>query len=155
MNEKIVDKMITLEKMKGKGGWTFARISGIKVSSKKAFGFVRVKGSIDDININAYNLMPISKDKGGGLFLPLKAEIRKKIKKEEGDTVHIILYRDEIPDDLPIELEEILKDEKHIWKKFNQKTQIEKSKLIEWIYSSKTEEEKANKIATLLNELTI
>lgn len=37
----------------------------------------------------------------GKLFLPVKAEIRKKIKKAEGDKVHVILYPDNEPLEVP------------------------------------------------------
>lgn len=40
----------------------------------------------------------------GSLFLPVKAEIRKKIKKQEGDTVQVILYLDNEPLEIPEEI---------------------------------------------------
>ncbi|CAN5681274.1 hypothetical protein BH10BAC2_BH10BAC2_03340 [soil metagenome] len=47
----------------------------------------------------------------GKLFLPVKAEIRKKIKKQEGDMVHVILYPDNEPMAAPEEFKICLKDE--------------------------------------------
>jgi hypothetical protein len=41
-----------------------------------------VRGTIDDFEIRKYHLMPMG---NGKFFLPVKAEIRKKIKKEAGD----------------------------------------------------------------------
>jgi hypothetical protein len=36
--------------------------------------------------------------KNGGMFFPIKADIRKVIKKEAGDRVKITLYRDAKPE---------------------------------------------------------
>ena len=57
----------------------------------KPFGWVKVKGTIDGVPFNKYHLMPMG---NGKLFLPVKSEIRKKIKKVAGDSVHVILYPD-------------------------------------------------------------
>ena len=96
MNIKpLVDKKYLLEKFPGKGGWVYAIIPEIKPDKKSPFGWVKVKGSIDGFEINKYRLIPTGKEQGKGqLFLSVKSEIRKKIKKQEGDYVHIILYSD-------------------------------------------------------------
>jgi hypothetical protein len=47
----LINKNYTLEKFPGKGGWTFARIPEIVKDKKNAFGWVRVKGSIDGFEI--------------------------------------------------------------------------------------------------------
>ena len=52
--------------------------------------------------------MPI---KGGNLLLPVKADIRKKIKKEAGDWVNVVLYRDQSSLEIPEELLICLQDE--------------------------------------------
>jgi hypothetical protein len=73
-----------------KGSWTYVIISEIPRSERGRGGFVRVKGSVDGVEIKDINLFPL---KDGRMFFPIKAEIRKKIKKEAGDTVKIVLYR--------------------------------------------------------------
>lgn len=45
----------------------------------------------------------------GNLFLPVKAEIRKKIKKQAGDYVHVILYKDDSVFEVPQEIIDCLK----------------------------------------------
>ena len=87
----LVNKKYSLEKFPGKGGWTFVRIPTISQNKNAKFGWVKVMGTIDGFEIKKYHLAPMG---NGGLFLPVRAEIRKKIKKEEGDFVHIILYPD-------------------------------------------------------------
>lgn len=79
-----------MEKYPGKGGWTYIVIKEIPKSERKYGGFVRVKGTVDDVEIKSYNLFPM---KDGRMFFPIKAEIRKQIKKEAGDTVKVVLYR--------------------------------------------------------------
>ncbi len=109
MEKSIVNKIFLLEKYPGKGGWTYARIDPIKITKKKPFGFIKVKGSIDGYKIQKYHIMPM----GAGLyFLPVKAEIRKKIKKSEGDSVHIILYEDNEPLVVPAEMLLCLQDDR-------------------------------------------
>ena len=58
---------------------------------------------IDGYELKQYKLMPMGDKR---LFLPVKAAIRKKIKKEVGDYVHIILYADETPTEIPEEIME-------------------------------------------------
>ena len=55
------------------------------------FGWVKVRGFIDEFELKQYKLMPMG---AGKLFLPVNAAIRKKIKKQAGDTVKIVLYPD-------------------------------------------------------------
>ncbi len=104
----IVDKKYKLEKFTSKGGWTYVPLPGIKITKQNAFGWVKVCGTIDGYEINNFSLMPMSE---GVLMLPVKAEIRKIIGKQEGDTVHVILYYDDRPLEIPGELLLCLSDE--------------------------------------------
>ena len=89
MNKPLVNKQYLLEKFPGHGGWIYAEIPEILPEKKAPFSWVKVKGSIDGFEISQYHLMPTGK---GTLMLAVKSEIRKKIKKQAGDLVHIILY---------------------------------------------------------------
>jgi hypothetical protein len=91
MQHPLVNKKYKLEKFPGKGGWTYAAIPEVLQDKHAPFGWVQVKGSIDDYEIKNYKLMPMGK---GKLFLPVKAAIRKKIGKEAGDWVKVTLYAD-------------------------------------------------------------
>jgi len=101
MNEKpLVDKEYLLEKLPGKYGWTFTVIPEIPPDPNAPFSWVKVRGSIDGYEIEKYHLMPSGGEMLSGkgkLFLAVKSEIRKKIKKQAGDYVHIILYPDNEP----------------------------------------------------------
>jgi len=86
--------------------------------------------------------------------LPVKAEIRKNIGKNEGDWVHIILYSDQLPhvnhDDFMI----CLQDEPIAYQKFIKKQVDEQKTIINWIYSAKNDELKVERMAETLNKLT-
>jgi len=59
----------------------------------------------------------------GTLLLPVKVEIRKKLKKEAGDYVHVRIYLDESVPIIPEELQACLQDEPLAVQKFQQLTQ--------------------------------
>lgn len=103
-----MEGVFILEKFPGKGGWTYAALPTLSNQAGTPFGWLRVKGSIDGEAIAAYHLMPMG---NGHLFLPVKAAVRKKIGKHVGDTVAIVLYKDDVPPTLPGYLQECLVEE--------------------------------------------
>lgn len=146
--QPLLNKKVLLEKFSGKGGWTFARLPDIRPEKKNPFGWRKVRGTIDGYEISKYHLMPMG---DGNLFLPVKAEIRKKIGKQEGDTVRVILYPDNEPLHVPEEMLECLKDEPAAYKFFQKLTESEQRHYILWIYSAKKEETKVNRLAKCVN----
>ena len=146
----LVNKRYRLEKFPGKGGWTFARIPEILQDKKAHFGWVKVKGTIDGYEIRKYHLMPMG---NGSLFLPVKAEIRKKIKKNAGDLVHVILYSDNEPLEVPDEMLQCLKDEPSALKFFQSLSESERNLYVRWIYSAKKEETKVERLVKAINRL--
>lgn len=148
----LVDKKYLLEKFQRKGGWTFARIPEIMQNSNTPFGWVRVRGTIDDFEISNYNLQPMG---NGNLFLPVKAEIRKKISKKEGDFVHITLFADNLPTEIPEELKLCLMDEPNAYETFLTYTTAEQKTYIQWIYSAKTDTIKVDRIAKTIDKIAL
>ena len=150
MSELLTDKDYLLERFAGKGGWTYVRIPEIPQDKDMPFGWVKVKGTIDAYAINNYNLMPMG---NGGLFLPVKAEIRKKIKKEEGDYVRVTLYSDnsvfEIPEDFTSRLEEY----PGLYTIFKKHRNWEQKMCINWIYSAKRPETVNERILKTIGRL--
>lgn len=147
----LVDKTYLLEKFPGKGGWTFARIPEVPLHQHAPFGWARVRGFIDDFELQSYKLMPMG---DGSLFLPVKAAIRKLIKKEAGDSVHVILYDDELPDEVPQEILDCLENEPEAKAQFNQLTDDQRKFRMNIIYSTKNEESKAEAIVRMIEELS-
>jgi len=146
----LVNKRYKLEKYPGKGGWTYAVIPEITPDKRAAFGMVRVKGTIDSYVINRYTLMPMS---NGAMFLPVNAAICKQIGKQAGDTVHVILFPDNDPLEVPGEFLMCLEDEPVALAFFNQLPESERKYYVQWIYGAKKEETKANRMAAAINRL--
>ncbi len=150
MEKLLVNKEYLLQKFSGKGGWTYAEIPEVLQDKNAPFGWVKVEGTIDDYKIRNYKLMPMG---NGKLFLPVKADIRKKIRKKEGDYVNIILYADNDPTEIPEELLLCLLDNPVEYKTFLSYTDGEQKAFIDWIYSAKTEETRVDRIANTLDKL--
>ena len=142
--EKIlVDKNYLLQKFEGKGGWTYAEIPEIPMP-KTSFGMLKVKGKIDNHEFSNVRLLPLG---NGHLFLAVKSQLRKKINKQAGDTVHIILYEDNIPTKITEELILCMSYEEGILEKFETYSDGERKAFMDWIYSAKTEQTKVDRIA--------
>ncbi|HOZ50551.1 MAG TPA: YdeI/OmpD-associated family protein [Chitinophagaceae bacterium] len=150
MEKALVHKEYPLEKFPGKGGWTYARIPEIAQDKKSPFGWVKVRGWIDNYEIKNYKLMPMG---NGKLFLPIKASIRKKIGKQAGDKVEITLYPDNSPIVIPNELKLCLVDIPNAYEQFCNLSEGEKKTAIDWIYSAKKDETKTDRILTLIERL--
>ncbi|MCE3296988.1 MAG: hypothetical protein K0R65_2702 [Crocinitomicaceae bacterium] len=150
MSSPVVNDSFQLEKYPGKGGWTYVVIPRFEAVQTKSFGMVTVKGKIDSYELKAYNLMPM---KGGDLFLPVKAEIRKKISKQEGDWVHVILYEDQDPLEIPQELELCLLDDPAAKQTFYGFRESDQKLYVDWINAAKRDETKVKRIGITLDRL--
>jgi hypothetical protein len=152
MKEKpLVNKKYTLQKFPGKGGWTYAAIPEVLQNKANPFGWVRVKGSIDGVALKHYKLMPMG---NGKLFLPVKAEIRKKIGKHEGDTVHIVLYADDTDPEIPADIVSCFQEESPaLYKTFMRLKPGERKAYIDWIVAAKTDATKAHRIVEMMERL--
>jgi len=148
--QAFVDQQYLLQKFPGKGGWTYAAIPEIPQDKHAWFGWVKVRGKIDSYEINNYHLMPMG---NGMLFLPVKAEIRKKIGKKEGDRVHIILYKQDLPTIVPEDFLLCLQDEPIAFKNFQSLPESEQNALIDWIYASKSDTLKLERIIQAIDKL--
>ena len=84
MKKPLVQDEFLLQKMPGKGGWTFVLLSGIVIDRKKPSLWTNVTGSIDH---QPFEGLSLAKTSDGKYFFPVKAEIRKQIKKQAGDYV--------------------------------------------------------------------
>jgi len=146
----LVSKEYLLQKYPGKGGWTYAMISEILPSKRSPFGWVKVKGDIDGFELKNYKLLPLG---NGNLFLPVRAEIRKKIGKKDGDWVNVVLYADNTPTEIPEEFLFCLKEEPVAYDTFLSYTDGQRKEFIDWIYSAKTEDTRVKRIVETLDRL--
>lgn len=147
----LVNQKYLLEKYPGKGGWTYAAIPEIARDEHAWFGWVKVSGSIDGYEIKSYNLMPMGSSM---MFLPVKAEIRNKIGKNEGDWVHIILYSEQLPHVSHEDFMICLKEDPVAYQNFINKSESEQKAFIDWIYSAKNDNTKVDRMAEVLNKLS-
>ena len=146
----LVNNNYQLQKFHGKGGWTYAAIPEVSQNKHTPFGWVKVKGFIDDFEFKDFKLMPMG---NGILFLPVKAEIRKIIGKKEGDWVNVVLYLDNSPLLIPDEFLDCLKEDSIAYQNFLIYSEGQKKEFVDWIYSAKTEEKKVERMAETLNKL--
>ena len=150
MEQPIINQQYQLQKMQMKGGWTYIELPDIPKHLKQPFGWVPVKGSIDTYEIKQFKLWTM---KSGNMFMPIKAEIRKKIKKTEGDWVHVILYYDDSPLVIPDEFMVCLLDAPKAHTFYESISETSKKHYIDWIYESKTLETRVNRIAKAIEKL--
>lgn len=132
----LTDKEYELQRFPGKGGWTYILLPEIPKDKDAPFGIVKVRGTIDNFEISDYSLMPYG---NGELIMAVRAEIRKKIGKEEGDTVKVTLYRDTAGFTIPEGLRKRL-DEAGVIKKFSGHKNWEQKMCSQWIFSAKRPE---------------
>jgi len=147
----LVDQDYVLQKYPGKGGWTFAAIPEIQQDKHAWFGWVKVRGSIDGYEIANYHLMPMG---NGTLFLPVKAEIRKKIGKQEGDSVHVVLYSEELPTVAADDFMLCLQDDPVTCENFSKLSAEEQKNITDWIYAARRDDLKVERIAQALDKLS-
>lgn len=151
VEKPLFSKTCVLEKIQEKGGWTYVLIKGIVGDPHKPFRYLRVKGNIDDFPIVQYNLMPMGE---GVLFLPIKAEIRKKINKDVGDKVKVVLYLDDSPLQIPDDVQLCLNDDAAIKYRFEKLSPSHKKEYIDYINEAKKIETRVNRIAKMIEKLS-
>ncbi|MBJ6367927.1 YdeI/OmpD-associated family protein [Snuella sedimenti] len=151
MTKFIINKACKIQKFPGKGGWHYVHLPEISPNKNMPFGWVIVSGHIDTYKISKYKLLPLG---NGQLFLPIKLAIRKHIKKKVDDKVHLKLYLDQTPLQIPKELILCFENEpQKAFKNFTLLSEINKKRYLDWIYSAKTEETKAKRIVKLLDDM--
>jgi hypothetical protein len=148
----LVDRDCLLDRCPGKGGWTFTPIPEVAPDPHAPFGWVRVRGSIDGVPIAGHHLMP--GDHGSRqLFLSVRADIRRKIGKEAGDTVRVVLWRDDTPSEVPAELRLCIDDDAAAREFFDSLSEGEQQAWVKWIYSAKREQTRVERMARTIAAL--
>lgn len=150
MKKPIVETALLVEKMPGKGGWTYVVIPGIAPSHKNSLGQVRVRGTIDSFELKQFNLLPM---KEGNMLLPLKTAVRKKIGKKEGDTVHVVLYPDDSAVVVPDDILACLLESPKAFQFFESLSDSNKKYYLDWIEAAKKLETKAERILKTMERL--
>ena len=90
----------------------------------------------------------------GQLFLSVRKEIRKKIGKEAGDTVKIVLYPDLSHLEIPQEIMDCFELEpKKTYENFMKLTEGDRKLYLDWIYDAKKEETKIERITEMIKRV--
>jgi hypothetical protein len=140
-----------IQKFDGKGGWHYVELPNLPPLEIKAFGMCRVKGSIDNLTIKDKTIMPMG---NGKMMLNLDNKIRSYLKKSVGDTIFVILEKDDTPFIIPNELEICLKDVPPCWDKFLTISKANQRQYVKQIYQSKNPETIAKRIERLIERLS-
>jgi len=114
---------------------------------KKSF---RIKGFIDDYKIKAKALLPMG---DGDFILPLKADIRKALRKNIGNSVTLKIAVDHAAITLNEDLMACLAEEPEAETFFNTLAMGHRKYFSNWIDSAKTEQTKTKRIANTVNAM--
>ncbi len=144
-----------IKKFKEKGektGWTYIDIpfeiaNQLQPNCKKSF---RVKGKLDEVILKPISILPMGE---GNFILSLNLTIRKQIKKQQGETIAVILELEEKQYQLNEDFIACLNDEPKALKHFNSLTRSHQNYFSKWIETAKTIETKTNRIVKAVNAL--
>jgi hypothetical protein len=136
-----------------KTGWRYVEIPAnlaqeLKPGNKRAF---RVKGKVDSFKISGFALMPMG---DGKFIMPLKAEIRKAIRKESGAMVRIELEEHtDFKVEIPAELQECFDFDPEAQTQFETLAMSHRNYFIKWIENAKTSETRTKRIVNTVNAM--
>lgn len=145
----IINSVYFLYKHDRHKGWVYILIDDAKKVEGK-YPKLKVKGFIDGYPIGNCILASYGKE---GYVLPVRAEIRKQIKKDEGDKVKVVLYHDDTGLEVPEEFDVCLADEPKARQFFYSLSESEQRMYVLWIGSAKKMETKAERIAKSIERL--
>ena len=129
-----------------KTGWTYIEVPAdiaqqLKPGTKVSF---LVKGKLDEVAIKGFSLLPMG---GGNFILPLKADLRKKLKKNKGAMLQVQLGADDEAYQINQDFLECLQDSPGAVSNFGKLPGSHQKYFSKWIESAKTEATKAKRIA--------
>jgi hypothetical protein len=147
----LVNRNYELVKYQDKNGWIYVAIPEIKQEKHAFFSWVKVRGTIDGFNVNNLHLMPLPE---GIFYLPVSTDICQKIGKKAGDWVHLILYSDNSPADIPNDLLYGLKRYPTAYQNFMSLTESLQQEIIDWILSATDKEVRDDRITKTMSRLS-
>jgi hypothetical protein len=145
-------KILQFQEMGEKTGWSYIKVAArlaqqLKPDNKKSF---RVKGKLDAHPVSGMALIPMG---GGDFILALKADIRKVIRKQKGDTLDVELEVDTKIIAPPKDLLACLADEPRALSYFNSLPKSHQNYFGNWIKSAKTEGTRTRRIARVIEAM--
>ena len=145
-------KLDRFQKKGEKTGWTYIAIPEeqaqlLQPVVRKSY---RVKGKIDDYPFDSIALLPMG---DGSFILPVKADIRKAIRKQQGDEVQVTLLYQEKNYEPAADFIDCLQDEPGALQFFNTLPGSHRNYFSKWIEAAKTETTRTKRIAMAINAL--
>ncbi len=153
MAEKLIFKgSCIIQKAETKGAWTYVMFDAKIPQTGLPFGWIIVKGKIDNYEIQQFKLWPT---KGGKVFMPLKTAIRKSIRKDKGDSVDVAVYLDDSHIEIPHEFIDCISESPMALAFFNKISNTSQKQYIDWVYETKSLETRANRIAKAIRKMEL
>lgn len=145
----------TIQKFANKGektGWTYIDIPSdivlsLKLKNKKEF---RIKGTMDDVKFERLACYPIGE---GNFIIALNADLRKKIRKEEGASVNIKFTLDASGPLQSQELIDCLNEDPTAKTQFETLLQSHRNYFHNYINTAKGAATKAGRIVNVINAM--
>jgi hypothetical protein len=136
-----------------KTGWTYIEISAeiaqqIYPNQKKSF---RVKGKLDNFVFSGIALLPMGE---GSFIMALKADVRKAIRKINGDKIKVEIEHDKTEYQLDADFVECLDDDEKAKSFFYTQPKSHQNYFSKWIESAKTDITKSKRITLAINALS-
>jgi len=137
--------ILQFDKKGEKTGWSYIEISAalahkLNPSCKVSF---RVRGKLDAYAFDKAALLPMG---DGNFILPMKAAIRKAIRKHQGDKVKVSMELDKRTLTISHDLMECLKDDPAAMAFFKSLPKSHQNYFSNWIESAKTIQTKTKRI---------
>lgn len=136
-----------------KTGWSYIFIPNaladkIKKDCRKSF---RVKGQLDGLAISGMATTPMG---DGDFIIALKADLRKKLRKEAGAVLEVQLEEDkDFKIELPEDLELCLSEEARLLEEFLKMPMSHRNWYINWLNSAKTEATRTKRLAKIVSAM--
>jgi hypothetical protein len=145
-----------IEKFGAKGektGWTYVLIpqglaEQLKPGMRQSF---RVIGSLDEVPVEHLALIPMGE---GDFIIPLKTDLRRKLRKQKGATLQITIEADDRPLPMSEDFLTCLEDEPNALEQFKKLPGSHQRYYSKWIEEAKTEATKAKRIAQAIKGLS-
>lgn len=148
----LVEGTFPIERFPGKGGWTYVALPPLAFRQNLPFGWVVVDGAVDDVELRQVKLM----GQGNGRhFLALNARLRKRLDKQAGDTVAVLLEESETTAELPDELRACFAEApKRAYMRWLALPATTRKRHLDRIYATADLDRRAGRIVALLDDLS-
>lgn len=151
----VIEFLASIQKFDQQGektGWTYIVIPRkiavqLHPEGKQSF---RVKGLLDEMPIQSLALLPMG---GGDYILPLKAAMRKMLRKQKGDKLRVKIEADLRELKMNEDLLVCLEDEPGALAYFNTLTPGHQRYFSKWIDDAKTPATRTKRVALCINAL--